>query len=285
MTRRSAAFVAIGLACVCGRGAEASLTFIPGGPPLNPGANLVTNGSFEVGAPALGVQVPWASPSTPGYAVPSGWLSSGVDGSTYATWGSNGVVGQGIRGSAPFPDGISGMYFGNLFTDVSVAPTFQPSGRVTFPSAPVFTPSFGAPCELTQTINTHLSPAASYRLSFWVSGEDAAVPGNAWTPGIMGLRLTNVVPGNPLEYLSIPAASGGPNSRVYQYAFVPINPSLPVTVTFINWGHVTSIGGVGSGFTSELVLDDVIVNAVPAPGAAVVLAVGALGMTGRRRRR
>lgn len=240
--------------------AKAGLTFNPAPSALSHALNLVNNGSFELGAPVLGSPVVWAQGPTGGPAVIPFWNVSGTL-STYATWGGSGVSGQGIRGSAAFPDGVSGLYFGNLFTDVSQPPNFLPSGRVTFPAPPVFTPSFGAPVVLSQTINTPSTPAASYELTFWTSGEDAASAG-VWSPGIMGFRITNVLPGDPMQYLTIPSGLAGPTQRLYGYTFTPLNTSLPVTIEFYNWGHVNSIGGVSSTFTSELVLDDVIINAV-----------------------
>ena len=276
----------------CAASVNASLNFNPVPPSLNRSANLVTNGSFEIGAPTFGTSVFWATGATGGPSVIPGWSSTGTP-STYATWGSSGVPGQGIRGSAPFPDGHNGVYFGNLSTDVSVAPTivngkadvaptFLPSGRVTFPTAPIFTPSFGGPCILSQTINTQFTPAPMYQMTFWVSGEDAVSQGT-WSSGVMGFRMTNVLPGDPIQYLTIPSGLGGLQSALYAYNFVPLNPLLPVTIEFINWGHISSVGGVGVPFTSELVLDDVIINAVPAPGTAALLTLGGV-LAGRRRR-
>lgn len=261
--------------------ANASLTFNPTPPVLSHAANLVVNGSFENGAPALGNQVLWAQGATGGPSVIPGWSSSGTP-STYATWGSGGVAGQGIRGSAAFPDGQSGVYFGNFVTDVDVTPNFLPDGRVTFATPPTFTPTFGAPCILSQTVNTQLSPAAMYQMTFWVSGEDAASAGT-WQKGIMGLRMSNVVGGNPIRYLAIPSGLGGQQSAVYAFDFVPLDPTMPVTIEFINWGHLNAINGVGVPFSSELVLDDVIINAVPAPGGVVAFALGS-ALTARRRR-
>lgn len=263
--------------------AHAALTFNPAPPVLNHVGNLVANGSFESGAPIYGQQIPWAMGPTGGPNIPPGWSASGTT-QTYATWGSDGVPGQGIRASAPLPDGQSGMYFGNLFTDVSLPPTHLPTGEVTFPGSPVFTPTFGAPCTLSQTINTPANPAPSYQLSFWVSGEDAATPGTTWVAGVMGFRMTNVLPGDPIQYLSIPSGFGGPASALYAYDFTPLNPLLPCTIEFINWGHVTTIGGGPTAFTSELVLDDVIINTIPTPGGLAALAPIAL-LGARRRRR
>ena len=262
--------------------AQAALTFNPAPPALNRATNLVGNGSFESGAPLYGQQIPWAAGPAGGPNVPPAWSATGTT-QTYATWGSDGVPGQGVRASAPFPHGQNGLYFGNLFTDVSLPPTQLPTGEVTFPGTPVFTPSFGAPCTLSQTINTPASPAPSYQLTFWVSGEDAATPGTTWVEGVMGFRMTNVLPGDPIQYLSIPSGFGGPQSRLYAYDFVPLNPLLPCTIEFINWGHVTTIGGGPTAFTSELVLDDVIINTIPTPGALALLCPAALACARRRR--
>ncbi len=272
---------AVCCAALAAPSAHAALNLIPSTSPLSHASNLVANGSFEVGAPVMSAPVAWANPSIAGNTVPPGWIATGTT-STYATWGNTGVAGQGIRGSAAFPDGSNGLYFGNLFTGVNLTPTFQPSGRVTFPGTPVFTPTFGGSCTLTQVVNTHLSPAPSYLFSFWTSGEDAAVPGNAYAPGIMGLQVTNVLPGDPIQYLSIPSGASASNARVYTFSFVPLNPSLPVAIKFINWGHVNSIAGAPAPFSTELVLDDVIINAVPAPGALGLMGAGLLM---RRRRR
>lgn len=260
--------------------AQAVLNFNPAIPALNRSANLVTNGSFENGGPGSVVQF-WATgtASTP-FGVPAGWSSSGPS-QNYATWGNQGA--PRIRDSDVFPDGENGLYFGNLFTDIDMSPNFLPSGRVTFPGNPTFTPQFGAPVVLSQTVNTQLSPAPSYRLSFWVSGEDASLPTN-WQEGIMGFRMTNVLPGDPMQYLSIPSDLSAQPSRLYKYDFVPLNPLLPVQIEFYNWGHVTSIAGNGVPFTTELVLDDVIVNTTPEPTAAAALGgLGSLALLRRRR--
>ncbi len=254
--------------------ASASLTFLGPSPALNRAANLVANGSFEGGAPAPGVRVPWASPSFASYSVPPGWSSSGVDGSTYASWGSDGSAITGILGSAPFPHGTNGLYFGNSTTSVNMPPTFLPDGRVTFPGTPTFNPTYGGTCELWQSINTPGTPASSYRMSFWASGEGAAT-GSGWSDGVMGLVVTNVLAGDPIQFLSIPAVG----SRVYDYEFTPLNPAAPVEIRFINWGHLQS-----GGFSSELVLDDVIINPVPAPGTAAVLGLAGASAVWRRRR-
>ncbi|MFA6044819.1 MAG: hypothetical protein WC718_07535 [Phycisphaerales bacterium] len=282
---QSRAIQVLSAALLCGLTGHAfgGLTLLSGASPLSHAGNLVTNGSFEVGAPSPGSSIFWANPSFPGNAVPAGWAATG-QASTYATWGSDPTPGTGLRGSALLPDGNAGLYFGNQFTDVSVAPVQHPDGTVTFASAPTFTPAFGGPCTLTQTVNTQLTPSAAYRISFWVSGEDAGVAGNGWQRGVMGFQMTNVLSGDPIQYLSVPSGTGTIHSRVYTFQFSPINASLPVDITFINWGHVASIGGVPSGLATELVLDDVIINPVAAPAPGGMALLGVCGLALRRRR-
>lgn len=266
--------------------AQAALTLLSGPQLGTHTGNLVTNGSFEIGAPAPNGPVNvWATGTTlTPFAVPPGWSSSGAP-QTYAWWGGQGVGPYTTAGSANLPDGSAGMYFGNAAgATVNQPPTFNPDGTVSFPNPPTFTPALSATCNLWQSVptNTNLSP--SYLLSFWASGEDV---GNSPTPGvargIFGLRVTNVLPGDPIQYLTVPGSQT--NSRRYEYSFIPLNPLAPVTVEFINWGHMNLSAWGGPGGTTELVLDDVIVNTVPAPGAHACAALAAAALFARARRR
>ncbi|MCC7204693.1 MAG: hypothetical protein IT441_06410 [Phycisphaeraceae bacterium] len=277
---RPGVVLAVSLLACLPASVHASLTLLPAGPPLGTHVgNLVTNGSFEAGAPVpVGSINFWATGTgaTP-FSVPPGWQSAG-DTQTYAYWGADAPSAPyRIGGSAVLPHGQSGVYFGNGAATVDLLPAFQADRRVTFAGTPTFTPGFGQPSRLWQSVSTNLLPAPSYLLSFWASGEAAGYGGGGpGYDGIFGLRVTNVLPGDPIQYLVVP--SGGTSNYGdalrYEYSFTPLNPLLPVTVEFINWGHMdlTPHGGYG---TTELVIDDVIVNPVPEPTSAAVL----LGLT------
>lgn len=137
------------------------------------------------------------------------------------------------------------------------------------------------PVTLSQTIT--VVPGSQYLLDFWVSGEDANC-GSPSPPGIFQFEI-----GNQIMY-----GITGSNQSVYhgnseRYYVYFRSTSSSVTVAFKNWGHLwlnqssTDLLNVfptyaytgcvnGSPFswcpytTSELVLDDVIVNtSIPLP--------------------
>jgi len=267
---------------------HAALVLLPAGPQLATQAgNLVTNGSFETGAPTPGNIEYWATgtSNTP-FGVPTGWSSSGSS-QAYAYWGSTETnAPYRTAGSDILPDGQAGLYFGNAGALVDVPPTFLPTREVTFTQTPNFTVGYGQPVELTQSIPTHLNPAPAYLLSFWVSGElagyGAGAPGY---DGLFGLRVVNSSATDPIQYLVVP--SGGTSnygaSTRYEFTVVPFDANQPIQLQFINWGHMdlTPHGGLG---TTEVVIDDVIVNPIPEPSSVVLLALGGLALMRRRRK-
>ncbi len=98
--------------------------------------------------------------------------------------------------------------------------------------------------------------------------------------GIFGLQVTNVLSGDPIQWLTVPNGVGNSFgvSHLYEFSFTPLNPLQPVDINFINWGHFDLSAYGGSNFTTELVLDDVIINAVPEPASIVLAAFGFVGL-------
>lgn len=271
-----ALFLAAGVVSGVSGAAMAQLTLLPSGPMIaDRSTNLLVNGSFELPGSGPGsLQPNWIAGSAAYQVTPPGWTSSGSP-TSYGVWGNDGLGGPRLRNSDILPHGRNALYFGNGQTATPYsAPIYNPSGEVTFAGTPgvVSGPSFPSPVVLFQTV---LLPAApSFILSFWVSGEGSGFASPGPLDGIFGMSLTNTDPSDPTRYFAVPQVG----SRRYEFTFTVLDPSQPVTLRFLNWGHLSIGGG-----TTELVLDDVIINAVPTPGAAVILGLGGL-MASRRRR-
>jgi hypothetical protein len=282
------------VACLAGANpaARASLNLV--GSANYSGPNLVANGSFENGHPGPGMAnwQYWASGTTgtPFLSIP-GWTGTGQP-ANYATWGSDETSGPfHMHYSDVIPDGQIAVYFGNggflpsQNNTVNLPPTFNPDYTVSFSSTPTFNVYYGGPVILSQTVPTDQTLAPSYGLSFWVSGEGANMNPSDIS-GIFAVRVSNTLPGDPLIYLQVPSSANSTmgESHVFQFDFTPLNPNLPVTVEFYNYGHLDLSAYGGPLFTTELVLDDVRVVALPEPSAAALLGLGLLAALSARRR-
>jgi hypothetical protein len=205
MIKRSTAFlVAVLAGSMMLDTAQAVPVAITPGPALNPGANLLVNGSFEGGFtanPLIGSY--WASGTAQSPLEPvTGWITNGASGN-YAYRANTGSTSN----SAPVPDGAVALYFGNGFlTSISETPTFNPDGSVTFVSpTPTITPAlFLSPPVTIQQKVVGLTIGNTYALSFWTSGEDA-MGGNYGHDGLFGLDVT----GFSTTYLAAPSGAVG----------------------------------------------------------------------------
>lgn len=259
--------------------------------------SLIVNGSFEhSGWVANGADTgatSWVLAGTGTtlngglVSVPAAWTTSG-DTLNYGVWGNDSTAnpsGTGLRGSAPLPDGSLGIYMGNQSVLASLPPTFLPSGEITFPGTPLYTHippvGYNAPFRIEQTVSG-LDPSATYRLDFWLSGEDAAAGGFVGA-GLLELDIT----GEPPIYLAVPYSPADSQLGDSQRYYVEFQPSgSAVTLGFLNHGHL--IPGQ-NGIHTEAVLDDVILNRlageefVPEPGTlALGGGVTALAFLGHR---
>lgn len=228
----------------------------------NPTANLIANGGFETGAngnqgwtgpgPHTGIYPPGPSVTIPSWnaAYPTG---------AYGWWGPVPFSG------APCGEATNCVYFGNWLMGASATPTTLPTGEVTFGGPVAFTNTVAAnqgPVTLSQTAS--LTPGDTYLLDFWTSGE--TVGGN---PGVFGLTI-----GPDLIYLEAVEAA-----RRYYVTFTA--PAAATPITFSNWGHLVQ----GQTIGTELVLDDVILNATatPEPATALLLPLALAALAHRRR--
>jgi hypothetical protein len=258
--------------------AQATIISVTSGDVLvgNRPSNLLVNGSFEADAGAPNPSY-WATGTT---LVPqislTGWSAAGQPG-TYASWGNDGN-GR-LRASELLPDGQNAVYFGGgIMASVTPLPTFNPDGTVTFSSSPVFVPKpTSAPVTLWQTVSG-LNTSLSYTLDFWTSSEAAGGSNFPGGDGFFGLDIT----GESQMYFAAPSGmSGLGTSQRYYIEFQP--SASTVTLQWTNWGHFNNVNGL----TTELVLDDVILNPtpVPEPASLIALAGGAAALVRRRRLR
>jgi len=293
--------------------------------PLDRSRNLVFNGSFEEPNLENGFTFGGFLPGVDGdgyyflspitvnmpIAQPDGWAASGGGPDTYARWGNNinaiPSAGLPIAGQAWSSTEINGersVYLGNETPlEISETPEFMSNGEVVFTSPPTITlkPEYGPePMTITQTV-TGLVPDGVYRMSFWVSGEwgnlgFASSPnGTTAGDGIIGVQLQ----GYDLLYLAVPAGNsaeppGAPHvfgtEEAHTYILEFTANDTEMDISFMNWGHFDSLSdtiGWDRGQSTELIMDDVIINAISLPVNVptlsewgLILMSGILGITG-----
>ena len=158
---------------------------------------------------------------------------------------------------------------------VTPTPTYNANGELTFSSTPVFTPGSSGPIVLSQTV-TLIPTVTNYKMSFWVSAEEISTNSGFLSHGILGFRMTNVLPGNPIQWLAAPngmASYGG--SLLYEYLFTPLTGGT-VDIDFISYGRF-QFSPVNNTSPAP-VIDDVIINAVPEPSTISLIAIGMIGV-------
>ena len=238
----------------------------------NHGSNLVTNGSFEnrlPGDPAVPTNLSWSgvdgfhigNPNQVVYTIPD-W-SETSDSGAYGVWGSS---------FGPCADGVACLYFGNWYTTPSTPPTFHGDGTVTFAPPPTFTNKSSknqTPTTLSQTLI--LTIGDTYLLDFYTTGEEN-IHGYI-KPGVFGLSI-----GADSVFLTVPSSSSLFNAGSIRYYVEFTATAATETLSFTNWGHIGDL-------STELVLDDVIVERVPEPATLALVGTGMAGLCAMRRRR
>lgn len=252
------------------------------------------------------------------------WAASGstnsatndLNGGGYGLWGHEGSR---IANSATITQGSNAVYFGNWIATASNngsttgSPSFAADGRVTWNGTFSIKPGYEGAAgsgvskavQLSQTVN-NLNTGHHYIFSFWAGGEDAAGPNGGNTSrspesgdGVFGLTVsgeaaqyTNASDGIKVTQLlaapynisdttfNINKTAGFGGFHYYQYVLTPTSSS--VTFTFTNWGHIA----LGSGYGSELVLDDVALfdAGVPEPRTYGLAGLGVVLLVAMKRR-
>lgn len=290
-------------------------------PPLSSARNMVRNGSFEMphleGGSDFGGFLPgvdgdgyyFLSPitvETP-IAGPDDWTISGGGTKTYARWGNN--INVVVSGEVVLPiagqawssteiDGERSIYLGNETPlEISEEPAFMPNGEVVFTSPPVITlkPEYGPePVRIGQNVKGFI-PGGVYRMSFWVSGEWSHIGfassqfGTTAGDGIVGIQVEGyeilylaIPAGNSKEPVGAPHVFGTDEYHVYTVEFVANDTEMDIS--FMNWGHFDSLSdtiGWERGQSTELIMDDVIINAVDIPSSVPALSEwGLIAMAG-----
>jgi hypothetical protein len=290
-------------------------------------SNLITNGSFETGVPTthdtgdLGVlrsafaAVTVGSPlvGVENTVTPTGWSTAGSTGvNNYSSW-SNTSTGQNYypgtnngtfhggnsTNAAVQPDGNYGLYFGNSGV-TSVSSGFSvnsDTNGVLGVTGTISNTSVYGSTVVSQSVN--LTAGHAYLLDFWTSGEEATT-GRFGRDGIFQVQIVGSSTSN--FYFSAPSganvdaigtASATGTSQRYHVFFTP-TVSQAYTFSWTSWGHfnlngLTTNWNYGNVQTSELVLDDVVLNDVTTPepstwGAGVVFLL-LVGLKLRNRRR
>lgn len=250
--------------------------------------NLVTNGSFETGGPSSGGTDAyfWSRPCNTN--IPTGWTADG-DAFSYAFWGfyhsttsnqfdfsfTNNTCNNAVQNGtgdimlAPQPNGNNLLYFGNYeFAINGPAPAYNAATGEYIPRASVAAAdaaiswSAGTSTKgvkIMQTV-TGLTPGNYYELEFWATGENFGAVDGIFVLEVGGKKFWLTCPG-------IDNVNGLGTSERYHLVFQAATAST--VISYKNYSHfrkslnpaMTAWWGANvSDYTSELALDDVIIN-------------------------